>query len=104
MTRAQEHRDNHGAFYGIQFHCPGCNYPHIIPTKNGLRGEAGWDWNGSLETPTLHPSVLVHRVLGEGGVTYRPRCHSIVTDGKIEFLGDSGHALAGRTVELPTVP
>jgi hypothetical protein len=28
-------------------------------------------------------------------------CHSFVTDGKIQFLGDCTHALAGQTVELP---
>jgi len=29
------------------------------------------------------------------------RCHSIVTDGKIAFLTDCFHTLAGQTVDLP---
>ena len=28
-------------------------------------------------------------------------CHSFVTDGRIQFLGDCTHDLAGHTVELP---
>jgi hypothetical protein len=30
-------------------------------------------------------------------------CHSFVTDGRIQFLTDSNHALAGQTVDLPDV-
>ena len=30
-------------------------------------------------------------------------CHSFVTDGRIQFLADSNHALAGQTVDLPEV-
>ena len=29
------------------------------------------------------------------------RCHSFVRSGRIEFLSDSTHALAGQTVDLP---
>ena len=29
------------------------------------------------------------------------RCHSFVREGRIEFLSDCTHALAGQTVELP---
>jgi hypothetical protein len=28
-------------------------------------------------------------------------CHSFVTNGKIQFLADCTHKLAGQTVELP---
>jgi hypothetical protein len=31
-------------------------------------------------------------------------CHSFVTDGRIQFLGDCTHALANQTVELPDLP
>ena len=31
------------------------------------------------------------------------RCHSFVRDGKIRFLADSYHELAGQTVDLPEV-
>ncbi len=87
----------------IGFHCPGCGYGHPfeIEAPNG----AGWTWNGSLERPTFQPSLLVYG----GGSTPEfplresetPRCHSFVTDGRIQFLADCTHALAGQTVDLP---
>jgi len=30
-------------------------------------------------------------------------CHSFVTDGRIQFLGDCTHNLAGQTVDLPEI-
>ena len=33
-------------------------------------------------------------------VTYGHRCHSFVTDGKIRFLNDCTHEMAGETVDL----
>jgi hypothetical protein len=78
----------------IVFHCPGCEGGHSIP----VTGQRGWRWNGSLESPTVTPSILVNR--GSTNLTV-PVCHSYVTDGRIQFLGDCTHALAGKTVDLP---
>jgi hypothetical protein len=58
-------------------------------------------YNGDEEAPTLSPSLLVSYGLIEGG---RYICHSFVKDGKIQFLGDCSHALAGQTVDLMDVP
>jgi len=78
----------------IGFHCPGCQCEHSIPVK----GNRGWNWNSSLDKPTLTPSILVNR----GGQNPTAAvCHSYVTDGKIQFLADCTHKLAGQTVELP---
>lgn len=30
-------------------------------------------------------------------------CHSFIRDGRIEFLSDCTHALAGQTVDLPDI-
>jgi len=78
----------------IAFNCPGCNESHAIP----VTGARGWNWNGSLDKPTLMPSLLVNRSSSNPMV---PVCHSYVRDGRIEFLGDCTHALAGKTVDLP---
>lgn len=75
------------------FHCPGCGYGH--PFEVDAPNRAGWKWNGSFDAPTFHPSLLVNKDYPAS------RCHSWVKDGKIEFLGDSHHALKGQTVELP---
>jgi hypothetical protein len=100
----------------VLFWCPGCDGAHQIHT-----GPNGWTWNGDLERPTFTPSVLVHAVQwpeSEGpstGDTRRARhpgvaagaqtiCHSFVTDGRIQFLGDCTHVLASQTVDLPEWP
>ena len=75
----------------LVFHCPRCGHGHAV-TVNGEKNSCGatWKWNGSLDKPTFTPSLNI--------VGY---CHSIVTDGKIQFLADCTHALAGQTVDLP---
>jgi hypothetical protein len=80
----------------VFFDCPGCGYHHSVAV-NGTHNEssASWGWNGDLENPTFTPSVLVNASMPEH------RCHSFVREGKIEFLSDCFHSLAGQTVELP---
>jgi len=104
---------------GLHFWCPGCNEPHQVTTS-----PSGWVWNGNLEKPTLTPSVLVQSGHYAGGAAaerghcycnFEERtgqktsfkcsvCHSFVTDGRIQFLTDCTHALAGQTVDLPPWP
>lgn len=79
------------------FWCPGCEMAHQVKTGTGPGPR--WDYNGDAEAPTFRPSVLVTWTQGEDN---RPmRCHSYVTGGRIEFLGDCTHELAGKTVPLP---
>jgi hypothetical protein len=75
------------------FHCPGCGYSH--PFEVNVPGGAGWTWNRLLDKPTFMPSLLVAKDVPEA------RCHSFVTDGRIQFLPDCYHKLAGQTVDLP---
>ncbi len=72
-----------------RFRCPGCEFDHII--------DETWTWNGDRERPTFKPSVLVR-----GGGS-NVRCHSFVREGRIEFLKDCSHRLAGQTVDLPPI-
>ena len=78
------------------FHCPGCEYGHAI-SVNGRKNESGatWTWNGSIETPTFTPSLLV------SPHDAAHRCHSFVKDGQIQFLADCCHKLKGQTVPIP---
>lgn len=92
----------------VAFRCPGCKTAHQVWTDR-------WQWNGSGDAPTFSPSVLVTgtepitdeehaAIMGGEKVTPRPlRCHSFVTDGKIRFLNDCTHELAGQTVDLPDI-
>lgn len=102
----------------VLFWCPGCDEAHGVNTDPSQPGPC-WAWNGSLDAPTFTPSILVRSAWPiEGGKPVHPFkykgsypppegvckpsvCHSFVTDGRIQFLGDSSHGLAGQTVELP---
>lgn len=96
----------------VNFWCPACEDAHTIT----YGGPQTWTWNESTEAPTFTPSVKV------GGTQwpkdspfFKPQhpdvapgkdivCHSFVTDGRIQFLGDCTHALAGQTVDIPDWP
>lgn len=99
----------------IGFRCPGCDEAHVISIAPGR-----WTWNGNCGAPTFFPSILARSGHYAGGwskeacwCTYNAEhaddpagftcgiCHSYVTDGKIQFLTDSTHALSGQTVEIP---
>lgn len=75
---------------------------HGVPVKAREGTRPGpWAWNGDLTLPTLSPSILCRWTHGEA---HEPRCcHSFVRNGRIEFLSDCTHALAGQTVDLPEV-
>lgn len=104
---------------GLMFWCPGCNQCHRVNIGGGPGPR--WDWNGDVERPTFTPSILIRQghyapgqLPGDGcycNWEHKDQeefadlkcgiCHSFVTDGRIQFLGDCTHALAGQTVDLP---
>jgi hypothetical protein len=102
---------------GIWFTCPGCGDAHMIPIEGmAPPGRHAWTWNGSLDAPTITPSIDVkvgHYVsthqegdpcwCGKGYGVECYRCHSTVAEGRITFCSDSTHKLAGQTVDLPEV-
>lgn len=86
--------------------CPGCGSAHVIRC-----GAGGWSWNGDVRNPTFHPSVLVTyngtdagQEQADGRRAPPAVCHSFVVDGKMQFLNDCTHALAGQTVPIPAWP
>jgi hypothetical protein len=86
------------------FECPGCEGGHMVRVSGD---HPCWGWNGSLDAPTFTPSILVTYPANPNALeefkewrTER-KCHSFITDGKIQFLGDSFHKLANQTVDLP---
>lgn len=88
------------------FYCPGCKEMHSYITRwseerkeRSKNGAPTWSFNGDLENPSFTPSLLYRwEYPGKRGV-----CHLYVTNGKIQFLGDCTHALAGQTVEMKDV-
>lgn len=106
---------------GLLFWCPGCTMAHRI--QHGEGSGPRWTWNGDVRKPTFSPSInVVYDRLSEASRARNAEfkaahgrymtneelpydlhhvCHSFVTDGRIQFLGDCTHALAGQTVDLP---
>lgn len=105
MTRSvlRHVRDSEGGHYGYSFRCPGCGVDHTTPTKPAARG---WDFDGNEASPTFSPSILVYpsKILDDNDRPVdTPRCHSFVRAGRIEYLSDSTHALAGQAVPMPEI-
>lgn len=86
-TRPRVERNSDGWWI---FHCPGCGYGHYFDGR--------WTFNGNVVRPTFRASLLI-----EGVRDKVPRCHSFVTDGHIEYLGDCTHVLAGKTVDMEPI-
>jgi hypothetical protein len=106
----------------VFFWCPGCRGNHAVSVENPNNCGAKWWWNGDLFHPTFWPSILVSgskmTELGEKqyndwthGKIQTPEkfdsvdtiCHSFVRDGRIEFLVDCTHELAGKIVDVEPV-
>lgn len=86
----------------LHFFCPGCRKVHGIAVGQGPGPR--WDWDGNADRPTFSPSILVRVILPPPREPDDPPdviCHSFVRAGRIEFLSDCTHALAGQTVDLP---
>lgn len=86
---------------GLMFWCPGCDGCHQI--NHGAGPGARWGWNGDVDKPTFTPSILVQYNGADADTKdgIPSVCHSFVTDGRIQFLSDCTHALAGQTVDIP---
>lgn len=119
-----------GVRTGYMIMCPACGNGHLfntVPGDNGVgQKKPVWKFvNGDVEQPTFRASMLVTSVAmpavdpktgdypkGPDGEYLRDAtgriagvkdtvCHSFVTGGRIEFLKDCTHKLAGQTVDLP---
>lgn len=109
MSKLHKSDENH-----VSFHCPGCESAHRIP----IAGPNTWQWNKDMDLPTFSPSIKIssgHFIEGSLGCWCKHNaahpespsgfscglCHSFVKDGKIQFLTDCTHKLAGQTVDIP---
>lgn len=116
-----EHVNQQGKIIGYMFFCPGCQENHSFNTETGTTRPT-WSFNGNLEFPTFKPSLLIRSGCSMSGhkpemgcwCTFEAKygkpspfkcgvCHLYVTDGKIQFLSDCTHELAGKTVDLQEI-
>lgn len=112
MAKIKRYTKADGGYHGeLGFMCPGCKCMHFINDNlteiPGLSDNHIWTFNGNFDKPTIRASVLQWRYdynqKTENYDIMIDRCHSFITDGKIEFLSDSMHALAGQTVEMEDI-
>lgn len=118
MAKAKYSSTPNGQDEFVKIFCPGCNGEHHLQIKHIETDPRRpvWGFNNDLNSPTFTPSLLVRTGVHVEGDNYKERlpeadhewylkeskiCHSFITNGNIQFLGDSTHALAGQTVELP---
>jgi len=109
MARARRATDGNGTVY-IAIECKGCDERHTVVVARGI-GDIGpvWGFNGSLELPTFTPSLRVtwpanpNAIAGFEEWRTERCCHSFVADGRIQYLGDCTHSLAGQTIDLPEI-
>lgn len=82
----------------VSFKCPGCGWMHKLARPSEITQEHKWTFNEDYDKPTFKPSILYKLHVEPVEI-----CHSFVTDGRIQFLNDCTHKLAGQTVELPEI-
>jgi hypothetical protein len=81
-------RVHDGGNHEFWFMCPGCGSRHRV-----LMDARNRSWNGDFDLPTITGDIHTG--------TARHTCRSYITKGRILYLADSTHALAGQTVDLP---
>lgn len=91
-----------GSYTALMFCCPGCaeimsnDGLHMLPVNNNIKSPS-WKWNGSVDLPTLEPSILTR--YNEDKI-----CHCFLRDGVFEFLSDCTHSLAGQKIKIGELP
>jgi hypothetical protein len=96
MAKVHPYKGSSGEINLWAFFCPGCKYDHALAIRQYTEGgNPQWTFNGDADKPTFTPSLLVF------GSVPEKRCHSFITDGKIQFLDDCFHELKGQTIEIP---
>ena len=83
----------------LEFMPHGYKFPIALPViTKGSRDEAkAWSWNGSLEKPTLRPSIKTTH--SDGTIS-----HIWLNDGMCQYLDDSTDGFAGQTLPLIPLP
>jgi len=82
--------------------CPACATMHDFAVEQPFRNGARWTFNGNGDAPSFSPSMNISIGPYSDGTIFR--CHYFLTVGRIQYLPDSTHAMAGQTVDCPDVP
>lgn len=93
--------------------CQGCKHCHGFPVSkvyyegSSIYGpnhhKPIWTFNGNAEKPSFSPSLREFYTHPETKKEITT-CHSIITDGRIQFCSDCEHELKGQTLPLEEIP
>jgi len=90
-----------GKLKGYFIFCPECKINHRIQTVGNCIDT--WEFNENFHEPSFDPSLLVK----SSDETDKRRCHSFITDGKIDFCADSYHWTGPKNkekiIEIPDI-
>lgn len=110
MPKVKRSVDTNGDIY-YKIYCPACTRYHMLDKR--------WLFNENYDKPTFDSnppggarSLLIygHKIGDYRDGFYTEieferrrsyQCHSIITDGKIQYCDDCDHPLKGQTVDLP---
>lgn len=120
MSKAKPFSNLDGVQQGYLIECPACGFAHFFHVEQPSNSGQRWTFNGDLDKPTFSPSMRArsgHYCIGRnkaecpecadaerrGESSHCVHCHSFVREGKIQFLADCSHDMAGQTVDLPEI-
>lgn len=93
MAKVIRCTDNNGTDRGWMVFCPACQCGH--------RFDLRWRFDGNMERPTFHPSLLIEGyVTNAQGKDVPIRCHSFVQDGHFHYCHDSTHNMRDKVVPI----
>ena len=86
----------------LEFTPKGMSFPISIPviTKGNRNELNAWTWNGSLEKPTVRPSVRTAYTNNNGKFV---EIHYWLNDGVCQCLSDCTDGNAGKNLELKNI-
>lgn len=102
------HFDQRNDYGGHIAHwCSACRQLHEFAVDRPFRNGARWSFSGPADAPTFTPSMNIRigpypdssKKAGQIEV-----CHYLVNHGRIQYLADCTHAMAGQTIEMPDLP
>lgn len=98
-TRGQTIEDGRRAY----FYCPACDTLHAFAIERPAGHEPCWRFDGNEDAPTFWDSYLSYYTHPETKkrVTL---CHLHLKAGRISYLNDCPHRMAGQTIDLPEIP
>lgn len=87
--------------------CPACAELHEFAVDRAFRNGARWTFDGKPNAPTFSPSMNIRIGPWPAGSKKAGTvevCHYFLKRGRLQYLGDCTHRLAGQTVDLPDLP